>query len=88
MSVSENTLENKLISGIKTLAPSVDPESIVNSGATNIKNVVSGETLSQVIQAYNNALTESFLVALVPACFCILGTVAIKWKNIKGKQTG
>jgi hypothetical protein len=88
VSVAQNQFQNKLIGDIHHFAPSLDPRVVINAGATNLSAIVSANLLSFVVRAYNDALTETFLVALIVACLTLLGALAIEWKSVKGKQIG
>jgi hypothetical protein len=63
---------------------SSDPESIIRTGATELRSVVSASDLPQVLAAYNKALVSAFYVALGLSCASIIGALTIEWKNIKG----
>lgn len=70
------------LSGIAGL----DTEAIVNTGATALRAIVSADQLSIIIHAYSHALTRVFvLTAALSACM-ILGSLAVEWKRIKGKN--
>jgi hypothetical protein len=77
---------NKLVEGLKTYAPTLDPKIVLSIGATNLQSTVEKDLLPGVILAYNKALTHSFLVAAIMAAFTIVGSAAIEWKSVKGKK--
>lgn len=86
VSVGQNIFSNKLVEGLKQFAPSIDPTIVLNIGATSIQQTVDKADLPGVTLAYNNALTETFLVAAVMAALTIIGALAIEWKSVKGKK--
>lgn len=87
VSVGESVLTNKLISYISQNVPGVDAATAAGTGATNIRNVIPAEYLQGVIQTYNDALTQVFIIVLVMGCLTTIGSVAIEWKSVKEKPT-
>ena len=86
VSIGENVFENKLLSGLAKYAPSVDPQLVLNTGATSIQSTIAKDQLKGVTLAYNNALDQAFLVAACMASTCIIGASIIEWKSVKGKK--
>ncbi|KAL8691124.1 MAG: hypothetical protein Q9218_003576 [Villophora microphyllina] len=85
VSIGENILINHLRSGLSSL-PNFDPNSVVSTGATEIKSVVGLQNLGFVKLAYNNAIMKVFDVALVLSCLTIIASLAVEWKNIKAQK--
>ncbi|MCJ1437530.1 hypothetical protein MMC27_006917 [Xylographa pallens] len=85
ISVAQNVLETKLIAGLSDL-PDFDPYQIVNMGATEIRGSVPSHLLPVVLNAYNNAITNLFMVAVALAAISILGALLVEWKSVKGKN--
>lgn len=88
VSIGQNVFSNKLVEGLAKYAPSVDPLSVLKIGATSLQSSpdVPAVDLPGVILAYNDALTNSFLVAAIMAAFTIIGSAAIEWRSVKGKK--
>ncbi|KAE9364812.1 azole resistance protein [Stipitochalara longipes BDJ] len=85
LSVSQNVFSSKLVEHLTGVA-GLDAETIVNTGATNLRSVVPASELGTVIDAYNYALTRVFIMAAALSSCMILGALAIEWKSIKGKK--
>lgn len=92
VSVGQNILSSRLISRLAAAKiPGLDPGIVVNAGATNIRSVVRPEYLNAVLQAYNQAVTTVFDVAVGTACLLVVGALFMEWKSIKknkGKMPG
>ncbi|KAL8722884.1 MAG: hypothetical protein Q9225_000717 [Loekoesia sp. 1 TL-2023] len=87
VSVSQNVFTTRLISNVVETLPQIDPLAVVNTGATEIKKLVTGtEDVRRLLEAYNGALTHSYEVAVVLACLTIFGAIAIEWKSVRGKD--
>ena len=85
VSVGENVFTNKLVEGLSSI-PNFNPASVVNVGATELRQYVPAASLPQVVTAYNGALVTTYRVALAMACLSIIGSASMEWKNIKPKK--
>ena len=85
VSVGNNIFTNNLIQNLLREIPNLDPQVVINAGATNLKNAVDASSISQVLIAYNAALTKTYQVSLILACLSIIGAVFIEWKSVKGR---
>nr|POF07159.1 efflux pump aflt [Quercus suber] len=83
VSVGQNVWTSSLVQGLVELVPGLDPQQIVNAGATNLKMIVPQADLAQVLLVYNSALRECFVVATCVACLACLGALAMEWKSVK-----
>ena len=86
VSIGQSVFTNKLSEGLVKHAPSVDPKVILQTGATAIQKTIDKAVLPGVTIAYNDALTQAFLVSAVMAAMTIIGSAAIEWKSVKGKK--
>ncbi|TGO82211.1 hypothetical protein BPOR_0889g00040 [Botrytis porri] len=86
VSIGQNVFTNKLAQNLAHYVPDLDPAVVLSTGATSIQKDIAPEYLAGVTISYNNALTQSFLVAAVMAALTIIGSVAIEWKSVKGKK--
>ena len=87
ISVGQNVFDNELIKGITSNVPGVNPQQIVNVGATNLQSVIPARFLTKVLQVYNDSLTTTWYVAVAMASMGVFGTVWIEWKSVKAKKT-
>ena len=85
LAVSQNVFSSRLVDGLSGVA-GLDTQAIINTGATALRTIVPLDQLETVIHAYSHALTSVFvLTAALSACM-ILGSLAVEWKKIKGKN--
>ncbi len=66
--------------------PGVDGNLVANTGATEIRTVVSPQVLDAVLEAYDKALTKVFLVAAIMAAVAVLPALCMEWKSVKKDQ--
>ncbi|KAH7381082.1 major facilitator superfamily domain-containing protein [Cadophora sp. MPI-SDFR-AT-0126] len=84
--IGQTIFNNKLVEGLHKLTPELDPPSVVNIGATEIHNVFEGAQYTRIIEAYNDALSRTFLVATVLAALTLGGSLAMEWKTVKREK--
>lgn len=59
--VSKTAFLNRLIPALQEHVPDVDPQAIINAGATDLENIVDGSEYNALIQAYSDALVTTFV---------------------------
>ncbi|PYH97698.1 MFS general substrate transporter [Aspergillus ellipticus CBS 707.79] len=85
VSVAQNVFQNELF---RTLAqvPGVDAQAVVDAGATLLRDVVSPEVLSQVLTAYNMAVTHTFYVGMAIGSLSLLGALPVEWLSVQEEE--
>jgi hypothetical protein len=85
LSVSQNIFSNELVDRLSGVA-GLDAETIVNTGATDLRSVVPTSELGTVVDAYSYSLTRVFIMATALSACMILAALVVEWKSIKGKK--
>jgi len=86
ISIAQNIFVNSLSHDIPKLAPGVDPKIVIGAGATYIRDVVPAQWLPGVLQAYTNAVTSAFILAIATGGIAFFVSWAMEWKSVKGKK--
>lgn len=86
LSVGQNIFTNELLKGIVANVPGVDPQLVITSGATSLRQDIPARFLEAVYVAYNHALTQTWYVSVAMACLSVFGAAVIQWKSVKGKK--
>lgn len=86
ISVGQNVFTNQLVNNVQIDAPGVDPSLVLRVGATMLRQVVPPESLQNVLQAYNDAITQTFYVGVAMGALSIVGPLFVEWKSVKGKK--
>lgn len=87
VSVAQSVLNQKMVAGLTELnIPDFDPNVVVSLGATELRHYVPPEFLDRVLVVYNDAITGTFLVALIVAALSLVGSLLTEWKSVKGKN--
>lgn len=85
VSVAQNLWANKLAENLQHITQ-IDPARVVETGATLINSLSDDpDTVRAIRVAYNDALSQAFLCALILLCIAAIGTFGVDWKNIKAK---
>lgn len=86
ISIAQNIFSNTLIKEIPRYTRNVDPATIIGAGATSIRAVTPLEELPGVLEAYNVAVTTTFLLPVACAGIACLCSLLFEWKSVKGKK--
>ncbi|KAF2215462.1 hypothetical protein CERZMDRAFT_110127 [Cercospora zeae-maydis SCOH1-5] len=84
--VGQNVFNTSLVNGLVELVKDLDPMTIINTGATDIRTIVPPQDLEQVLVIYNTALRHVFVVGVIMAALSALGSFALEWRSVKGQQ--
>jgi len=83
--IGNAVFENEFLKRLKGI-PGVDGSLVLNTGATEVRDVVSAETLDAVLAAYEGALAKVFLVGAIMAAVALLPALCMEWKSVKKDQ--
>jgi hypothetical protein len=86
LAISQSLLSNGLVTEIQKRVSNLDPATIVAAGATGIRNIVSPQELPLVLDAYNMAVRNVFIMGVVLGGSSFLAACAFEFKSIKGKN--
>jgi MFS family permease len=81
VSVGVNVLDNQLTRRL----PATYELAVAKIGATEFRKIVPAEDLNSVLQAYNAALREVFVVGTCLSCTALLGAVLIEFRSVRGR---
>jgi MFS family permease len=84
-SVGQNVFFSKFTGQLQHFPPGVlNMQTLLNTGATEIRNVVAPQYKGQVIEAYNYALMNGpMLVSIITACLTFLGALGVELRSTK-----
>ncbi|GME32115.1 MFS toxin efflux pump [Neofusicoccum parvum] len=87
LAVGQNLFQNKLLEELASKAPGVNPEMVVANGGSGLNVVVTKQygsrDATRVLEAYNMALRECFLLCVILCCLTILGALGTEWKSVR-----
>jgi hypothetical protein len=86
LSFADTTLTNSLKTLIPKYAPSVNPQSIIDAGATGIRTVTNSSNLIDVLKAYSKAVDWVLYLPVGLAVASFASSWFMGFKDIRRKQ--
>ncbi|KAJ5110187.1 hypothetical protein N7532_002832 [Penicillium argentinense] len=86
VSVAQNVFQNQLFQNLSRYAPDADAAKLVSAGATMLRHYVAGPVLHRVLIAYNEAIMQTFYVAVAMGALTLVGPIFVEWLSVKGKK--
>jgi len=65
VAIAQSVFSNKLIQGVQENLPGVNPNTVINAGATDLANVLSSAQYSTVLNIFMDSLRQSFTIPIV-----------------------
>ncbi|EXJ66452.1 uncharacterized protein A1O5_10604 [Cladophialophora psammophila CBS 110553] len=87
LAISETIFTNTLRSSLKTYAPGVNPESIIEVGACAVRSSVPGDELDGVLRAYNHAVVSTFYLAVGASTAAFLTSIGMGFQRLSKKES-
>jgi hypothetical protein len=83
LALAQTVFTNGLIATLHTTAPNVNPQTVIDAGASGIRAAVSSTALPGVLSAYNKAINETFYLGAGASVACFFFAWGMGWKSIK-----
>jgi len=83
LAIAQLIFSHGLISGLHEFAPTINPEIVINAGATAVRSVVSAANLPIVLEAYMVGIDRVFYLSTGAAGALFLLSWGMGWKSIK-----
>ncbi|KAI0170014.1 MFS general substrate transporter [Hypoxylon sp. FL1284] len=80
--IAKTVFTSSIGSAVEKFAPGVDPSLLINSGVTEIANVIPPGLLNGALLAYNQAISHVFYLQLAVACCAFCSGWGMGWKNL------
>ncbi|KFZ04166.1 hypothetical protein V502_10359 [Pseudogymnoascus sp. VKM F-4520 (FW-2644)] len=79
--IAQNVFQSSLVRNLKKI-PGIDVDSVVTAGGAGVVDAVPAPLLGAARDAYNNATTSAFLVAVASAGVCFVASMGMEWRTI------
>lgn len=86
LSLAQNVFTSSLREGLKTFAPLVDVEKVLDAGATGFRDVVRPGEVAGVIRAYDFGLRRIFYLAAALSVGCFVFAWGMGWYSVNAKS--
>ncbi|KAI8169254.1 Efflux pump aflT [Colletotrichum sp. SAR 10_70] len=86
LAVAQNVFSSRLVAELRRNVPNVNPAVVINAGASGLVDSMRKtypDSVDGIIESYNRALQNVFLIATVLGCLTALGIGFFEWKSVK-----
>ncbi|KAI5923532.1 major facilitator superfamily domain-containing protein [Camillea tinctor] len=91
IAVAQTVFQNGLIDGVTRNAPQLDPNIFINSGASQIRQVLAAmgqeDAVEIVLTAYMQGLRNTYYISAAGAACAFLVALGLQWKKIEKHPT-
>jgi hypothetical protein len=88
ISASQSAFENRLVSTLATTVPGLDPNTVIATGATQIRSTFSANQVTGIVVAYMAGLKVVFELAVAVTGFTVVMCLFLPWKRINMGSAG
>lgn len=85
VSVAQNIFSNSLGRGLAAI-PGLNPQQIIDAGATGVRHVTPPSMLMSVLRAYNDSIMEVFVFSIAAGGSAFLCSLFVGWKSVKSRS--
>ncbi len=82
VTAAQSVFANRMLQTLTDKAPNIDGTKVINTGASQLQKVFSGEDLVHVLDAYMVGIKAVFAFSLAGTAFCAVMTLAVPFKKI------
>lgn len=86
LAVAQTLFNTSLEKALKEFAPLVDAQKVIDAGAAEVRDVVSGVDLTNVLRAYNEAISHEFYLAAALSSLTVFSALGMGWVRVAPKQ--
>jgi hypothetical protein len=86
LTFAQTCFSGALPTSLAKYAPGVSAGHVEEAGASGFREAIPKESISGVIEAYNDALNKVFYIAAAAAATCFVFAWGIGWKDIRKKK--
>ncbi|KAI0814459.1 major facilitator superfamily domain-containing protein [Xylaria sp. FL0064] len=86
LAAAESAFANQLVVKLHETAPNIDPASVVNLGATQVRQTFSGADLDAVLHSYAWGIKVAFAVTIAGVGITLPVSLFSKWTNLNAKK--
>jgi hypothetical protein len=83
LTFAETVFTNGLVQGLATYTPEISAQTVINAGATAVREVVPSSSLAGVLLAYDQAISHTFYLAAAAAVATFVFCWGMGWKGAK-----
>jgi MFS family permease len=86
LSAAQTIFVNRLSDNLQDLVPGLNASTIETMGLTDLRGAIGDAKLSNVLIGLDRSLTQTWYLAVALTCLTMVGSVTMKWRNVKQKK--
>jgi hypothetical protein len=87
LAASAALFQNRLTEELHENSPLTNTTQIEHAGLSDIRNIIGGDRLRDVLLGYDKALMQTLYLPVALMVLSIVGTAATEWRSVKKKQS-
>ncbi|CAD6582685.1 MAG: hypothetical protein ASARMPRED_001033 [Alectoria sarmentosa] len=86
LAAAQSILDNLLLKHLPELAPTVDPQAVIQAGATEIRATFAADAVPGIVQAYLKGLRAVYVLIIAFTAAATLAAAANRWERLSLKK--
>lgn len=82
--VAQTIFLNSLVLKLTNL-PGISPSAVTGGGATELRNLVSGDDLRTLLSDYNAAIVDVFYMVIATSAVTVFGSIFVEWRSLRAR---
>ncbi|KAL8788425.1 MAG: hypothetical protein Q9195_007304 [Heterodermia aff. obscurata] len=85
LAAAQSMLDNTLLTSLPTLSPTVDPEHVIQAGATEIRSTFAADAVPGIVEAYLKGLRAVYILIIAFTGAAAVTAASNRWKRLRLK---
>lgn len=86
LAAAQSILDNLLLTNLPDLAPTVDPEAVIQAGATEIRSTFAANAVPGIVEAYLRGLRAVYIMVVAFTGAATLAAATNRWEKLSLKK--
>jgi MFS family permease len=87
LAVSASLFQKRLVDEVHKFAPMANTTRIEDVGLSDIRKVIGGDRLRDVLLGYDKAVTQTLYLPVLLMVLSFIGPAVVEWRSVKKKQS-
>lgn len=86
LATAQSLLDNSLLTHLPSLAPAVDPQAVIQAGATEIRSTFAAEAVPGIVEAYLKGLRAIYIMVIAFTGVATVVAATNRWTKLSLKK--
>ncbi|KAF2190966.1 MFS general substrate transporter [Zopfia rhizophila CBS 207.26] len=82
--VAQTIFLNSLVLKLTNI-PGISPSAVTGGGATELRNLASGDDLRTLLSDYNAAIVDVFYMVIATCAVTVFGSIFVEWRSLRAR---